>query len=117
MDKQDLDHALRWLLFSQSQLEARLVRLEYSRVFRFLRYSGDALTRLSKALHQGLALLSRAGNAQPEDAEYATWSEFEKRQIPPDERLRAESKAWDHRPSISLLMLLRDPPGIGSRLP
>ena len=99
-----------WLLFSQRQLEARLARLEYSRVFRFLRYSGDVLKRLSKALHQGLALLSGKGNGKPiEDAEYATWTEFEKRQIPPDERLRAESEAWDHRPSISLLMPLRDP--------
>ena len=64
MEKQDLDHAMRWLLFSQRQLEARLVRLEYSRVFRFLRYSGDVLTRL-KALPRGLASLSGKGNGQP----------------------------------------------------
>ena len=110
MEKQDLDHALRWLLFSQSQLEARLARLEYSRVFRFLRYSGDVLTRLSMALHRGLAPLTGKGEAQPvEDAEYATWTEFEKKQIPPGERLRSESEAWHHRPSISLLLPLHNP--------
>lgn len=110
MEEQDLDQAIRWLLLSQRQLEARLVRLEYSRVFRFLRYSGDVLTRLSKALHQGLELLSGKGARQlVEDAEYTTWTELEKKQVPPDERLRADSEAWDQRPSISLLMPLRNP--------
>lgn len=96
----------------QARLEERLARVENSAVFRTLRAVGQAGSttkgRLGQALlrsplHPLYARLTRASAAGADPA-YAAWIEAEQGSLLPLEVLSEESRAWEYRPRISILM-------------
>lgn len=106
-----LESQARRNMVEQSRLEERLSRVENSAIFRFLRRIGRTGSNakgklgqllLRSPLHPAYARLS-VHKATPNES-YSAWIDAERGATPPSDQLGQQSRKWQYRPIVSVLM-------------